>query len=872
MRWLLLFCLIVGLSAGDADQPPVAVASLSSLLDQDEDDARKALAERGPAAIDGLIALLDSAEENRLANLLGGLGAIAKAHPETLPRVLSILRAACQRKGYWFMAGVSDATEELEERAAPLVPDLIRQLERQDDDGLNPVFWSLYRIGEPALPAAERVARFLGGAQEEMALNVLPKLGNGIAPIIRRLVDERPLTTLQIVDELPAPTPEILALIRPLLAHGQVDVRALAVAVWCKQAPEDLPAVVKAAATDSADPVRLAATKYLSHLPDQDAGPIALALLAVDDPEVVANALWRVGSVGLPRGSTCAQVLPFLHSKDAKVRRCAVRALGQLGSGLHGGRGFTDRIDDPADTNLRTQVIAALRPLLSDPETDVVTETTTTLGALGLADQDFRHWLLNHLADVRSGWTCAGVLKELGLGMDDIPILLALLRDPDAQRRRMVMHIAPVLQPRDMRVTEAVIAGLTDPDARVRSYAAVALGEMGAEAAQAYDALVKCLDDSDDNTAGPAARALGSLGDGVIEQLRRDLRSGRHPVTFARALGVHDTAAAAAIPDVIASLKMDPGNRGPYLMVLGSIGKGDATARATVLAHVRDADEVVASDAMMAITEIGLDESSARIVATLTVDGSDFHASMIFDALLPWPDLAEAFIRLNPVTIRGHTVSDVVAGWKPAEPAIRTMILRQPDLPMTVLALSGDVGHLPTLRAAKDAARGYGASHLAAYARMLGDPADVVVKISTMDPGRFRPSSAWPRVDRRRMKPKADGHGDGFTEIVVTGVVRLADGSHPKVIRFVGLNDRMLLGKREEHEEKRVLYNAMTGRFALFSTVFAAYSSGEGKAEEEGPYQTGSLTTRLVADGAKPLRVVFYDEMPDVEITVDPAK
>lgn len=146
----------------------------------------------------------------------------------------------------------------------------------------------------------------------------------------------------------------------------------------------------------------------------------------------------------------------------------------------------------------------------------------------------------------------------------------------------------------------------------------------------------------------------------------------------------------------------------------------------------------------------------------------------------------------------------------------------------------------------------------------------MTVKISTTDPGQFRPASAWPRVNRQRIAPEADGHGDGYTDIIVTGVVRLADGSHPKTIRFIGVNDRMLLGDRQENEEKRLLYHVASGRFALRSTVFAAYSSGKGKAKEAGPYQTGSLITRLMADGAKPLRVVFYDEMPDVEITVDP--
>lgn len=874
MRILLLMFLIAGAIAADADDPDdTSALTLTQLLELKFDqETYNAIAARGPAVFDELVALLDKAQEERLSRILGSLGALAAKHEELLPRVIPLLRNACKGPEFWSMSGVYEATDALGQRAGPLVPDLIVRLDLSEDDGATWVIWALGKIGEPALPAAERVAKRFGGKDDERIADTLGRMGNGIAPLVQRLIDERPLAALQIVDELAAPTPEILALIRPLLTHGNAEVRALAVTAWCKQGPDDLATVVRAAAKDPANKVRLAATRYLSHLPDADAGPLALALLAVDDPEVLANALWRIGSVGLPTASTSARILPFLNTKNAKVRRCAVRALGQLGSGLHGGAGFSDRIDEPAEASLRSGIIGALRPVLSDAESEVVAETITALHHLGLADQEFRRWLLGHLTHERLGWTCANTLTTIGLAGEDLPPLLDLLRDPDARRRQMAMHVARAVHPRDERVTDALIAGLADPDPRVRGYAAVTLGELGTDAVRAYDALVALLDDQDRNAAGWAAAALGKLGDGVIGRLRDGLRSGHHARAFLRALSERRDAAAVAIPDVIAHLQKAPDDLVAGLSALGDIGKGDAAARAVVLVQVRNPDREIASAALMALTDIGLDEASARTVANLTLADSWYHTDSTFTALLPWPEQVEVFLRFNPSALHGEAVSDVIAGWQPAAPAIRALILRQPDPPLKVLALSGDVTHLATLRTAKAKARGYGSTHLAAYARMLGDPPDNVVRISAADAGSFRPPSAWPRVDRRRMKPKANGHGDGITGIVVTGVVRLSDGSHPKAIRFVGLNDRMLLGKREEHEEKRVLYHASNGRFALFSNVFAAYSDGEGKAEEDGPYQTGSLTTRLIADGAKPLRVVFYDEMPDVEITVDPAK
>ena len=62
-------------------------------------------------------------------------------------------------------------------------------------------------------------------------------------------------------------------------------------------------------------------------------------------------------------------------------------------------------------------------------------------------------------------------------------------------------------------------------------------------------------------------------------------------------------------------------------------------------------------------------------------------------------------------------------------------------------------------------------------------------------------------------------------------------------------------------------YDAKTGRFVLVSSVFAAYDMGEGQ-PEPGPYQTGSAQTLIEAEGAEPLAVRFFDEMPEVEIVL----
>ncbi|TWU35330.1 hypothetical protein Q31b_54260 [Novipirellula aureliae] len=67
-----------------------------------------------------------------------------------------------------------------------------------------------------------------------------------------------------------------------------------------------------------------------------------------------------------------------------------------------------------------------------------------------------------------------------------------------------------------------------------------------------------------------------------------------------------------------------------------------------------------------------------------------------------------------------------------------------------------------------------------------------------------------------------------------------------------------------------LLYRNQDGRFVFYTTVFAAYSFG-GKPAEPARYQTGSAPIRIEAEGSQPLTVQFFDEMPDVLITLNPA-
>ena len=82
--------------------------------------------------------------------------------------------------------------------------------------------------------------------------------------------------------------------------------------------------------------------------------------------------------------------------------------------------------------------------------------------------------------------------------------------------------------------------------------------------------------------------------------------------------------------------------------------------------------------------------------------------------------------------------------------------------------------------------------------------------------------------------------------------------------------DQMLVDRlsgRYRRDPRPISYDARTGRFVLLLDVFAAFAMGRGT-RDPGPFQTGPAEVWFEADAARPLRVLLFDEMPDVRITL----
>jgi HEAT repeat protein len=308
--------------------------------------------------------------------------------------------------------------------------------------------------------------------------------------------------------------------------------------------------------------------------------------------------------------------------------------------------------------------------------------------------------------------------------------------------------------------------------------------------------------------------------------------------------------------------------------VAHALGRYGAKSRAAVPALLKRLPlEEHPWPALYALGEIGFDEAQAKELAAMKLNKPEDCDDARFVVLTVYPDLALPFLNARPKLfekmISPIGLFDLVVSVDPKLQVLRKAVLDRPDLPVVAMAWSQDPRFQAAIQERIKKANKHQATFLAACARSCGAAAERIIAMNEKDPGSFKPKSGLPGSDPSR-KGKGGGHGDGYTDILVTGRLTMADGSPAVEPVFINENDRMLLGTREESRGP-LRFDPKTGRFVFYSSVFAAYSM-DGKQAEPGPYETGSAQVRIEAKGAKPLVLHFWDEMPDVAITLSPAK
>jgi len=470
------------------------------------------------------------------------------------------------------------------------------------------------------------------------------------------------------------------------------------------------------------------------------------------------------------------------------------------------------------------------------------------IGYLGPRAADFLPMLLKNVNDYPAP-ALVHTLFEIGSDRAEVREILTLLL-PREPRAAALLAQTPLGR-------EILVRELYSKNDATRLNACVALGDVNSLPPDAAEPLWLLTKSTDVKLAAAALKALlnlENLAPPSLDEIRK-LLDHNAPEIHAGAMSLCERLGPEALPlraklvEIALSRREGSDAAVPALL---AIGLDDATAKKFAALPVKPPNQENPDDIEFYVP-ILLANRPVELLQFLKARPGYFHSKekISYGAQYAAAPLFALF---------SHTGPD--------HDAIRALALAEPSLSWVTMAAIGDPKLLPRFDADLAAADAYSRHFITACARACGRPGvRAAVRISATEPGNFKPKSAWPNVDSSRMARRGGGHGDGTVTILITGTLKLADGGAVKNPRFFGTNDRYLLGRQQKNREP-IKYDAQTGRFIFCSEVFAAFQNGG----EPGPYQTGSAETLIESDNAEPLKVQFYDEMPDVEIVLTPKR
>jgi HEAT repeat protein len=616
--------------------------------------------------------------------------------------------------------------------------------------------------------------------------------------------------------------------------------------------------------------------------------PILLgSLVATSLADEPAQSLQATNPVLYKDKTTTQWITQFRGSTDDNSRAQAAEALGYVareGRLTYGG--FSDVPIDSAnppklgDDSIQP-IVAALVKGLDDSSARVRASSAIALSWIGRRAKTtvpaLCHCLRDSNVDVRKNAIAA--IGQIGPDAKAaIPSLERILGKGDAKSRVDVAAALRVVgAPPDSYLPTLIGALADDSVASAAHYAAMELAHLGnpglgllKDALKAEDAITR------QNAAYAIANMAGwgnlTTDKDAIAQLLIDLTDDPNPKVAwhaAEAIGSLHASADRAVPALVRLLKHK--DQEVVDSAVRSLGKFGVEAKPALPALIEMLNGDTGEEHRpfdIAIWEIGIDRAAADSLAKLKTTA---HVSWLLVPLFEFPDAATRFLKNNPKSVdvpaqERDALQRVMRDPDPKFKDLRDVLYANEYLPLEMIADLGEPQFLKMIERKLKRANLYEATKLDACARACGAKAKEVVVITESNPGDFKPSSAWPGSNRSRLAPDASGHGDGITTVIITGQILREDGSPVIAPKFFRINDEMLLGERS-NQKVPITFDAQTGRFVFITNVFAAYSSGDGQ-KEAGPYQTGSSVVRVESEECKPLQARFYDEMPEVRITL----
>ena len=642
----------------------------------------------------------------------------------------------------------------------------------------------------------------------------------------------------------------------------------------CKDDPKPAADVLKAAMQDPEEDVRVAAAEAIGIL-SKDAVPLLVEALQQDGPSVAEVAARTLGRALAQPGERASRTV---YPMDARLS-----VEGFLTKDDHTSPHRAEP-QKPADATTATAVLA-LAKALADPEKEFNLRSSAAESLLAI--NSFTDPAVLMIAEVLEDkgsyirMEALEVLKALGRGAkDQLPAIIKMAcRFPENRCGAIeAMVTIGLASDKVKEVVPRLVEFLGDADVDVAQLAAWRLSQIGPPA---VGPLTEALTDKNPRRRRSAAFGLALMpkhARGAVPQLAQLLADKDADVAWnsVQALGVLGTEDREIASRLAAMLvHSDAEVRSEAAHSLASFGQKARSTKAALMRAVKeDKDENVRTNALMALQRIGLDATDAMTLSQLPMSDSSRLASEMFSVLAAYPESALAFLRTHPrspLEADAELLVRLLEDKDPKSAALRDALFESNHVPAEVMAWVGDSRFIPAIMRRGAGVNSYERLFLAACARACGDKPERVVRLSETEHGDFRPASAQGYGDSRRMPADFHGgHGDGYARVLITGRIILKDGHPPINVKPFNTNDRMLLGKRLR-EGAAIKFDPKTGRFVFFTVVFAAYAGGEG-AKEPGPYQTGPATVLIEADGAKPLEVTFFDEMPDVLITLTPSE
>jgi HEAT repeat protein len=487
----------------------------------------------------------------------------------------------------------SEVIEALVRQGAPVVPQLIEQLESTVADTRLAAVVALGRLADRRATPALVGMLDRGGELTVAAAAALAKLGDPAAfePLLRLLADKDVSVRQAAIGALNSlGHPDMSRRILTLLDDGNPQVREAAVRIAGYFGYGASVDAMLARCSDPVEGVRRAALELLPFLGDQRALPVLARALETDTPKARASAAQGLAHVS---GANAVEILvAAMRDVDPWVRYFSARSLAS----------------HRAVTSMPVLVEAAA----NDPAMHV---RIAALGAIGAVDGTTAVEALLPYTDAPEPELAAAALRGLGVASDDraMQALRAGLRAPDATRR-LAAVAGLAVRGSDERVNLLAWTASADEDETVGQAAIDALariGRSGPHADAAVDALVRIT--AEPGRRHQAVAALSTLPDVRIPRIAGALR--RDPPVIRRTL--IDALGRMKHPDASAALRTaledeDPLVREAAITALDRLGVRGVSMAFAKLAR-QDPSRVVRRAASAALSRQPVSQPSSEV-------------------------------------------------------------------------------------------------------------------------------------------------------------------------------------------------------------------------------------------------------------------